>query len=363
MKFSTGSQPLREALERAVATAPTKSTLGELTSIIFELDGDFLDITGADLEVRTTTVIEVRGRENGKVNMDGRVLFSLLQSLPECELVFELEVNRLKLRTESGVYHFATTQAKIPLLATKGYLGYFTIGADELKGMINRVLYSVSDDSLRPSMNGAHFIVKDGVFTITTTDGHRLTEVNRPVSTKIEADVVIPTKMLMLVGKNFKGPVTVGFEKNGAGFSDQVITIFGRLIDERFPNTEAVKPKKGFTPVEVDRKQLLGALKRTGIFSERNTRKVVLHFENEACKISTRDDYRGGEADEVLRCNYIDAPFTIGFNGHFLTEALSHMDGDTVTMNLSEPTKAVPMAEESKGDSIYTLVMPVRLNG
>ena len=72
--------------------------------------------------------------------------------------------------------------------------------------------------------------------------------------------------------------------------------------------------------------------------------------------------YRG--VSEPLSCHHDGEPMEIGYNAKFLTEMLSNMDCEEISLGMSSPNRAgllSPTQTEAE-ENILTLVMPVMLN-
>jgi DNA polymerase-3 subunit beta len=82
-------------------------------------------------------------------------------------------------------------------------------------------------------------------------------------------------------------------------------------------------------------------------------------------EITAQDVDFGGEATEKIPCSYDNEPLEIGFNSVYLTDILTHLDGEEVQMHFSTPTRAGIVTPAGTGDqeNVIMLVMPVRLAG
>ncbi len=143
--------------------------------------------------------------------------------------------------------------------------------------------------------------------------------------------------------------------------ADLVIT---RIIDETFPNYESVIPKENNKKLVVDKKVLLGAIKRVSIFSNKSTHQVALSLSSEECKITTEDPEKSSKANEKISAQYEGDPIVIGYNAEYLKDVVSHVPGDEVVVELSSSVSAAlfsSLQPEEQVESIM-LLMPIRLN-
>ena len=67
MNFTISKSVFYEALQKVVGVVPQKSTISILTCILVELEENQLRLTGTDLEISVTLVLNVNASEDGTV--------------------------------------------------------------------------------------------------------------------------------------------------------------------------------------------------------------------------------------------------------------------------------------------------------
>jgi DNA polymerase-3 subunit beta len=370
MKFSVQIKPLQDALAKVTAVIPSKSTLAQLETVLTEVKGNQLKLTGTDLEITVSAVLEVGGKKNGTANVPARLFSDIVRVLPEGELTFSLDdaTHRVTLQTSQGNYTLTVDESA----ALPGMSGDFKpdgtvkLPAETLKRMINKTLFAVSTDELRPSMMGVLFQFSPDGTRAVATDGHRLVRMyNTSLKTETELDVIIPSKALSLVTKSFSDgdELTVSFSPTHVEFKNATTTILSRLIDERYPNYEAVIPRENDKQLQISKDAMLRSVKRVSIFSNANTRQLKFQLAKDQMAIMAENFDSGSEAREYIPCDYGRDELTIGFNGKFIEDALSHLDTDEITLKFSTPTRATIVEPVQQSDEdLMMLVMPVRLN-
>jgi DNA polymerase-3 subunit beta len=137
-----------------------------------------------------------------------------------------------------------------------------------------------------------------------------------------------------------------------------------RLIDERYPDYENVIPAQNPNKLVIDRYDFLSSVKRISIYSNKTTHQVRLRITGSELQISAEDLDFSNEANERLTCQYDGEDMEIGFNAKFLTEMLSNIDSDEISLELSTPNRAglLMPSTNDEDESILMLVMPVMLN-
>lgn len=113
----------------------------------------------------------------------------------------------------------------------------------------------------------------------------------------------------------------------------------------------------------ISKSAVLSSLKRVMIFSDADTRQVRMQMGKNSLTILTDNAEEGADAKEEISCDYNHDDLLIGFNGKFVEEALSHVEGEDVTFKFSTPTRAciIEPVKQAK-EEVLMLVMPVRLN-
>ena len=371
MKFIAQIRPLQETLGKVIAVIPARSTLPQLETVLVELQGDELKFTGTDLEITVAATLQVSGVSDGTANIPAKLFYEIVRALPEGELTFTLDktTHRAQFQTQQGNYQLSVDEtAQLPnAIGDFKAEGSLSFDARTLKRLISKTLFAVSTDELRPSMMGVLFqFSPDGIRAV-ATDGFRLVRLfNTMLKTDSELDIIIPAKALNLVAKSYddKDILTVGFSSTHVQFQSGSTNVLSRLIDERYPNYEAVIPRENDKQLLISKEVMLRSVKRVSIFANSNTRQLKFQLAKDRMSILAENFDVGNEAHEFIPCDYSNDDLTIGFNGRLIEDALSHLDTDEISLKFSTPTRAVivePVTQE--GEDLLMLVMPIRLNG
>jgi DNA polymerase-3 subunit beta len=370
MKFSAQLTDLKTALPKVTAVIPSRSTLAQLENVQLELKNKKLTLMGTDLEISVRSSIDVNSKTDGVVAIGSRRLGDIIRSLPDGELSFTLDkgTRRVKLETAQGNYTMATAESSdLPdmMQEFKPEGSTKTTGA-ALKKIISTAIFAASSNEFRVAMMGLLLQFSPDGTTCVATDGHRLVKITNPeIKTDSERDVIVPAKAVNLILKSFDDAddVTISYSAAQIEFKTANTSILSRLIDEQYPNYEAVIPRENEKNMAVSKSSLLASTKRVMIFSDPDTRQIRFQLGKNSLSILADNADEGAEAQEQITCDYASDDLLIGFNGKFIDEALSHVEGEDVTMRFSTPTRAVIIEPATQGkEDILMLVMPVRLN-
>ncbi len=370
MKFSANIGDLQSILPTVTAVVPTRSTLQQLENIQMELKAKKLTLMATDLEVSVRASIEVASKTDGTLSANAKRLSEIIRSLPDGDLNASLDkaTKRLQLQSAQGTYTMATfAENELPDMRQEFKPeGSISAKGGDLKKMISTAIFAASTNEFRAAMMGLLFQFSPDGTTCVATDGHRLVKISNPdLKCESERDVIVPAKAVNLVAKSFAddSDVTINFSATQIEFSNESISILSRLIDEQYPNYEAVIPRENEKTMTISRQAVLSSNKRVMIFADPDTRQIRMQLSPNKLSILADNAEEGSNAEEHIACDYSADELLIGFNGRFIEEALAHVDSDEITMKFSTPTRATIIEPAKQGTfDVLMLVMPVRLS-
>jgi DNA polymerase-3 subunit beta len=368
MKFAINSQELQKVLSRVIGVVPSKTTIPILENVLFELLGKKLNITATDLDMAMSVSLEVSGIKDGKVALPAKRIFETIRALPPTNVDFSMDSNfKITLKTNNGEYKLTgESSVDYPSIPSFKSETEIDMSADILKGLINKASFAVSNDELRPAMTGVLFHIKDKELRTVATDGHRLVRlITKGLSLpKNLVEILVPSKSLNLALKSIDGNTKVSFDEKHINFNFGNGILYSKLIDEQYPNYEAVIPLDYAKKSVVDRAQLLSSVRRVSLYSSYTTHQVRFVFSKNQLVVFAQDFEVGGEAKESIPCEYEGEDIEIGFNSNYVVDVLSHLESENVQIEFDTSIKAAIFREvESKeNEDVLMIVMPVRLN-
>lgn len=371
MKFTASINDLATALSRVAGAIPPRSPMPVLENALLRLDGSTLTLTSTDMDITITTTIDVKGERNGALLVPAKRFTETVRALSGGELTFEADPDnhRISITVPTGQFKLSGMGAdEFPkLIAYEGTVN-MTLPLDKFSKMVDRTIFACSSDEFRPAMTGVLFQFRDGEIRSVATDGFRLVRVDdheaKPSMTQ-ELDIIIPPKALQLAMKAYGGEsITLSANQTHVRFDDGHTTITARLIDEKYPNYESVIPQANDKRMIIRKDEILNTVKRVSLYSNAQTRQVRLKLGQNNLKITANDSDTGGEAHEVIPCDYADDEIEIGFNAHFLREALDKIDTSEVSFDFSTPLRPSLISPHGSknGQDVLMLLMPLRLN-
>ncbi|MBK6397625.1 MAG: DNA polymerase III subunit beta [Bacteroidetes bacterium] len=373
MKFIVSSTTLMKHLQQISGVLNSSNPLPILNNFLFVVDKGTLTVSASDLESTMTTGIQLtEGKQGGKIAVPAKILLDTLKTFPEQPLTFLVDEKTLGIEIVSdfGKYKLTGFDAEeFPRVPTMDGAKTLKLSASILQNAINKTLFATGNDELRPVMSGVFFQLSKDNITFVATDAHKLVRYRRTdAKASGEGALIVPKKPLNLL-KNIMADseevVNINYNESNILFQFANHSLICRLIDGRYPNYEAVIPVDNPNKLTISRSALLSSVRRVSIFSNKTTHQVRLKVAGSELQISAEDLDFANEANERLSCQYEGEDMEIGFNARFLSDMLSNLEFENVTIEMSAPNRAgilVPANSENESEDILMLVMPVMLN-
>lgn len=371
MRFIVSTSTLLKQLQAVSGALSSSTVLPILENFLFEIKDGNLTISATDLQTSMTTSLAVEAKENGRIAIPSRILLDTLKSLPEQPIAFSIDDSTfaIEINAGDGKYKLSGENGedfpKIPVVENASSVN---LAASVLAEAINKTIFAVSNDELRPAMTGVYCQLSTSSLTFVATDAHKLVRYRRKdAKAASTASFILPKKALNLLKSALPAEdinVSVEYNSTSAFFKFGNINLVCRLIDERYPDYEAVIPQNNPNKLIIDRQAFLGSLNRVAIYANKTTHQVRLKINGSELNISSEDIDFANEAHERLTCQYDGEDIEIGFNARFLIEMLKNLGSEEVVLEMSTPNRAgllLPVAGDENED-VLMLVMPVMLN-
>jgi len=370
MRLSTSKKELRNALQKLSRATPARSTLPILSCVLFKADEGDTVLRSTDLEITYVTKIPASIEEAGEAAIPLQTLLDITNELPEGRLTISVDAQyKVELISDTGIYDLmGKPPEEYPSIPDIADGKAITIFSDHLRQIIDKTLFAVSKDELKPSLTGVYFKFNDNDLTAVATDGHRLVRyiLKNVNSQEFNSNVIVPRKFLALILTLLKDgeEIQLWLCDNHLNLALENDVIYTRIIDERFPDYENVIPKDNDKSLTIGRDDILSAVKRVSIFSNKSTNQIALRLSADKLLLTTEDPEKASKAQEELTGNYRGEDLTIGYNAVYLKDILSHVEDENLVIQLKTSISAALFYPDSpkEDNDITMLLMPIRLN-
>jgi DNA polymerase-3 subunit beta len=293
-----------------------------------------------------------------------------LKNIPEQPLTFNIDKNyAIELTSDNGKYKvMGENPDNFPKEPVADDANNFTMSSSALVTAINKTLFAVSNDDLRPAMTGVFFELDKKSLTCVATDAHRLVKYKRlDVACPQKDSFIVPKKPLNLLKgalPDNEDELQISYNGNHLFVKHGGTEMVCRLIDARFPDYKVVIPADNPYKLNVTKADFQNALRRVSIFSNKSTNQVALNISGSELQLAAQDVDFSFEGNERMACQYDGEDLQIAFNAKFLIEMLNAAETPEINIELSTPTKAgiIKPTEQDENEELLMLVMPLMLN-
>ncbi|HTF30913.1 MAG TPA: DNA polymerase III subunit beta [Flavitalea sp.] len=370
MKFIVSSSALLKQLQQISGVINANTVLPILEDFLFEIEKNKLTVVATDLETVMKIQMDIEAKDNGRVCIPAKILLDSLKNIADQPLTFNIDKNfGIEITSDNGKYKvMGENPDNFPKEPVSDETTSFTITSTGLVTAINKTLFAVSNDDLRPAMTGVFFEMDKNGIQFVATDAHRLVRYKRTdVSCPKTDSLIVPKKPLNLLKTAMpdnEDELTVSYNSNHLFVKHGTTQMSCRLIDARFPDYKVVIPADNPYKLTVNKNDFQSALRRVSIFSNKSTNQVVLNIQGSELQLAAQDVDFSFEGNERMKCQYDGEDLQIAFNAKFLIELLHAADTNEINVELSTSTKAgiIKPTEQEENEELMMLVMPLMLN-
>ncbi|MGE5108666.1 MAG: DNA polymerase III subunit beta [Sphingobacteriales bacterium] len=370
MKFIVSSSALLKHLQQINGVINSNTVLPILEDFLFEIEKNKLTVVATDLETVMKIHMDIEAKDSGRVCIPAKILMDSLKNIADQPLTFNIDKNfGVEITSDNGKYKvMGENPDNFPKEPAADDTTSFTMTSSALVTAINKALFAVSNDDLRPAMTGVYFELDKKGATFVATDAHRLVRYRRTdVSCPKSDNFIVPKKPLNLLKSALPSnndELKISYNGNHLFVEHDGTQLVCRLIDARFPDYKVVIPTDNPYKMTVGRTDFQSALRRVSVFSNKSTNQVALSISGSELQLAAQDIDFSFEGNERMACQYDGEDMQIAFNAKFLIEMLNAAETTDVNMELSTPTKAgiIKPTEQDKDEDLLMLVMPLMLN-
>ena len=328
-----------------------------------------VELQGNDFELGIRLTIDGDIKEPGTLVVGSRYFQELIRKLPgdTIELYKPEDGNSLTITSGSSEFNLVTLHPDdFSLVEQIHDQDHVNIDSFAMKELIDLTNYAAATDEDRPVFTGALLEIKENEVTMVTTDTHRMAvkkiTIDEPATTPMRA--IIPTKTLAEVSRllptDNPAMINIIWNRTQIVFNFESIYIISRLIEGTYPEYEKVIPSQFDSSAVIDRREFAGAVDRVSLLAKDISYNVIRYDWAESNVTLSTQNTEIGMAKEDVAVEFKGTPFTISFNGRYISDILRHSTGDNIHLFLKQNG---PVVIRQDNNPNYTYVVtPVRTN-
>jgi DNA polymerase-3 subunit beta len=372
MRATLERAALLKALAHVHRVVERRNTIPILANVLLRAGDGVLKLQATDLDLEIVETATADVTQPGATTVPAHTFYDIVRKLPDgSQVALELGGERGTLTIRAGRSRFTLQtlpDSDFPDLAAGDLPVRFAIGAAELRRLIDKTQFAISNEETRYYLNGIylHALEQGGVALLraVATDGHRLARVEMPApeGAKGMPGVIVPRKTVAEIQRLLEDPegeVQVQLSATKIRVSSGQAVLTSKLIDGTFPDYGRVIPTGNDKRLTVDRAEFAAAVDRVSTISSERGRAVKLSLADRKLVLTvTNPD--SGNATEEIEVDYEAEPLDIGFNSRYLLDIAGQLEGDTALIRLADPGSPTLVQDRDGASALYVL-MPMRV--
>jgi len=363
---------LLSALSHVHRVVERRNTIPILSNVLLHAEGGSLSLKATDLDLEVTEATPAMVEQAGATTVPAHLLHDIVRKLPDgAEVMLSVQEDGGTMKVTAGKANFSLQclpQSDFPELSSSNFSHTFRLESSEMKRLIERTQFAISNEETRYYLNGIYFHAIDvaGALKLraVATDGHRLAraEMDAPNGCENMAGVIIPRKTVGELLKLLDDPdVAVTIEASDAKirFTIGGVVLTSKVIDGTFPDYQRVIPTGNDKTLRLDRATFAKAVDRVSTISSDRGRAVKLEISQDLITLQVNNP-DSGSATEELAAEYNEDSIEIGFNSRYLLDVASQLIGEDISFLLADSGSPTLVNDTADADVLYVL-MPMRV--
>jgi DNA polymerase-3 subunit beta len=372
MKFIIERAKLLPSLAHIQSVVERRNTIPILSNVLLRAEAGMLSLSATDMDLEIVESVAAEIVQAGSTTAPAHTLYDIVRKLQDGSHVeFETNPESGILSVRAGRSNFRLGCLPIedfPQMAGSAMPVTFSLGAADLRTLIDRARFAISTEETRYYLNGIYLHAAKSdevpVLRAVATDGHRLARVEMPLPDGA-ADmpgVIVPRKTVGEVRKlldDVTSQISISLSDTKLRFAFDNIILTSKLIDGTFPDYERVIPSGNDKVLEVNPRDFASAVDRVATIATEKTRAVKLTIDRGSLTVSATSP-ESGSATEELEVLYNATPLEIGFNSRYLLDITQQIEGDGCRLTIADAAAPTIIRDTSDGSALYVL-MPMRV--
>lgn len=354
MKFSIHRDYFNTQVNHVIRAISNKTTIPILTGIKIEASEEGITLIGSDSEISIESFIsadnpatELQVEQPGDIVVGARLFSEIIKKLPTKTINFSTDENNL-LTIQSGTAVFTLNGQsgdKYPHLPQFSRQQQIELPTYEFKQMVSHTIFAASNQENRPVLTGLNLTINENELVAVATDSHRLSR----ESISIEGNQVANDEAITIPKKTMNeliriaaddDPLYLVLTDQQAIFITGPMTIYSRLLDGNYPDTDSLIPKNSSTELVVDATEFSHVIDRASLISHQSINNVVhLNLSSDKVEVSVKSNERGQVVEAVKYEEATGDPLRISFNPDYMKEALQSFSDRQVRIQFQSPVR------------------------
>ena len=375
MKFTIQTEALKNGLEIVNHATASITTTPILENILIKVNFNNIVLTANNLEMAIEHVI------SSNIKIESEWAFCVPSKLftNYISLINDDEVNITLLKNESLKITTSSSNLKIkwieasefPLIPSIREEISLNIKWSVIKKSIDKTLFSAAEWNIRPTLAWLAVKITWNEVIFASTDSFRLSEFKTIIEKEVKNSFsqIIPSKTASQIKNIIKDSedVKIISADNQITFICSNTKIFSRLLNGKFPDYSSFFPTTYSTKAEVNRIDLIWALKKINLLSRENNYSIKMSLSSERWIELETSETQIWEWDITLVWAVEWEDNIVWINSIYFMEVLWVIDTTHITISFENPlspilvTPTIDPEKDKQTSEFRHIIMPLKI--
>lgn len=375
MKFKIQTDTLKRWLEVVNHATASITTTPILENILIKVNFNNITLTSNNLEMAIEHVIteNIHIESEWAFCLPSKLFTSYIALVNDDEVEIELIKNEsIKITTVSSNLKIKWLEAsEFPLIPTIKEETSLTLKWEIVKKSIDKTLFSSAEWNIRPTLAWLAVSIKWNEATFASTDSFRLSEYKATFEEEVKNDFsqIIPSK----TASQIKSIIESDEQIKIISADSQIVfiawntKIYSRLLNGKFPDYSTFFPNKFSTKAEINRVDLIWALRKINLVSRENNYSIKMSLSSERWIELETSETQIWEWNITLVWAVEWEDNIVWINSTYFLEVLGVIDTTHVSVsfeNTLSPILITPITDpenKKNNDSFRHIIMPLKI--
>lgn len=367
MKFNIETKTLLNAVNNVSKVIDKLSVLPALANLKIVTEEKSIIITGSNgtASMQQTLPMDTGVDECGQCLVDAKYFSEIIRKVSGQTVEVDCTDNLMHIKCGKAKFKLTCTDvSEYPEVDLNTPANKLYCPIDTLREAFEKALVCVAINGKaaqrRPVLTGVNLSVDGGKVAISGSDSYRASRYTFTDMDCKDADITIPAHACIEFLKVFKDDVAVYYNDKKIQFQANNMMYQSRLLSGQFPSLERIIPKDCAYCVEVDKNELLEAIKRCDFVKSDGEQIIHLAFNHEESHIDSKSSEIGETYEELETVELLADPIEFNLNGKYLMDALDSINSEKA--QIKTPGEGKPLIVRGSKDSLklMNVLVPVK---
>ncbi len=374
MRVSVLQENFHKGLSIVSRAIQSRPSLPILANVMLTTDDARLRLSATNLELGISAWIGAKVETGGSITVPARTLQDLISTLPPERVDLDLDVRTLTLHLScagKSANIKGMDAAEFPAMPDFNPEQAIVLKARTFKEMVDQVVFSAAKEDNRPILTGVLMRFEGDVLTLAAADGYRLSV--RTTELEFNAGerepLIVPARTLQELSRVISDEddelqIALPKGRGQAMFSLSNVVMVSQLIEGKFPDYEAIIPRRYETSILAYTDDLLAACRSSEVFAKdsANTARILIEPSGMPTVpgrvVVAGQSQEKGDAEAPLDASIEGEAIEVAFNIRYLIDVLSVIREEQVVLETSGPTSPGVVRPAGRDDFIH-VIMPM----